>query len=167
MSTFGVVDSRNWSVFGQVEYDLTEQWTVVAGLAGRRTTRTSTCVASTRTCPRATARRTFNIDDVAIPGIDTIDYGDYAARLQLNFKPVDGTLLYASFNRGIKGGNWSLDPLGGVPDENLKHGEEVLNAYELGLKTDCGTAPRGSTWRRSTTITMTTSRSRSWVSPRR
>ncbi len=49
------------------------------------------------------------------PEIDTIDYGDYAARLQLNFKPVDGTLLYGSINRGIKGGNWSLDPLGGVP----------------------------------------------------
>ena len=32
MSTFGVVDSTNWSAFGQVEYDLAEQWTVVAGL---------------------------------------------------------------------------------------------------------------------------------------
>ena len=110
------------------------------------------------------AEEVFNIDNVAIPGIDTIDYGDYAARLQLNFRPVDGTLLYASFNRGIKGGNWSLDPLGGVPDENLQHGEEVLNAYELGLKTDLfgrrRAAQRGCV---STTITMTTSRSRSWV----
>jgi iron complex outermembrane receptor protein len=73
---------------------------------------------------------------VAIPGIDTIDYGDYAARVQLNWVPADDTLLYASFNRGIKGGNWSLDPLGGVADANLKHKEEVLNAYEIGWKTD-------------------------------
>ncbi len=32
MSTFGVVDSRNWSAFGQIEYDLTDRWTVVGGL---------------------------------------------------------------------------------------------------------------------------------------
>ena len=46
------------------------------------------------------------------------------------------TLLYLSWNRGIKGGNWSLDPLGGVADADLKHGPEKLQAYELGLKTD-------------------------------
>ena len=77
----------------------------------------------------------FNIATSGIPGLDKIDYGDCAARLQLNWRPTDGALLYASYNRGIKGGNWSLDPLGGVPHENLKHGEEVLNAYEIGLKT--------------------------------
>ena len=137
MSTFGVVDSRNWSVFGQAEYDLAEQWTVVAGLRWSQDDKDLDMRRVYEDVPEGQPPvEQFNIDDVAIPGIDTIDYGDYAARLQLNFKPVDGTLLYASFNRGIKGGNWSLDPLGAVPDENLQHGEEVLKAYELGLKTD-------------------------------
>ena len=68
--------------------------------------------------------------------MDRIDYGDYAARAQVNWKPAQGQLLYAAFNRGIKGGNWSLDPLGAVAPENLKHGPEKLKAYEIGWKAD-------------------------------
>ena len=30
-STFGVIDSKNWSAFGQVEYDFAPTWTLVAG----------------------------------------------------------------------------------------------------------------------------------------
>jgi iron complex outermembrane receptor protein len=78
----------------------------------------------------------FNIDNTGIPGIDSIDYGDYAARAQLNWKAAEHQLLYAAFNRGIKGGNWSLDPLGGVAPENLKHRPEKLKAYEIGWKAD-------------------------------
>ncbi len=69
-------------------------------------------------------------------GIDRIDFGDYAARAQINWQAAKRTLLYAAWNRGIKGGNWSLDPLGAVANENLKHRPEKLDAYELGLKTD-------------------------------
>ena len=32
MSTFGDIDSKNWSAFGQVEFDLASQWTLVTGL---------------------------------------------------------------------------------------------------------------------------------------
>ncbi|MDH4042310.1 MAG: TonB-dependent receptor, partial [Gammaproteobacteria bacterium] len=48
------------------------------------------------------------------------------------------TLLYGSWNRGIKGGNWSIDPLGVVAltdPANLKHHQEVLYSYEVGFKT--------------------------------
>lgn len=56
----------------------------------------------------------FNLADAGVPGIIEIDYDDYAARLQLNFKPSDEMLLYAAFNRGIKGSSWLLDPAGVV-----------------------------------------------------
>ena len=108
MSTFGVVDSRNWSAFGQIEYDLTDRWTVVGGLRWSQDDKDLDMRRVYEDVPEGIPpEEVFNIDGVAIPGIDTIDYGDYAARLQLNFTPIDGTLLYASFNRGIKGGNWS------------------------------------------------------------
>ena len=78
----------------------------------------------------------FNIANLGIPDIDTIDYGDWAARAQINWKPADGTLLYLAYNRGIKGGNWSLDPLGAVDPASLKHDPEKLSSYELGFKLD-------------------------------
>jgi iron complex outermembrane receptor protein len=134
MSTYGKVDSRNWSAFGQIEYAFSDNWTVIAGGRWSQDDKELEMSRVFEDVPQGIpAAEIFNIRNVAIPGVDTIDYGDYAARLQLNFRPMDGTLLYASYNRGIKGGNWSLDPLGGVADENLKHGEEVLNAYEIGL----------------------------------
>lgn len=137
MSTFGKLDSRNWSVFGQVEYDLAPEWTFILGLRWSQDDKDLAMRRVFEDVPEGVQpQEIFNIRNVAIPGIDTIDYGDYAARVQLNWSPADDTLLYASFNRGIKGGNWSLDPLGGVADTNLKHKEEVLNAYEVGLKTD-------------------------------
>jgi iron complex outermembrane receptor protein len=143
MSTYGVVDSRNWSVFGQAEYAISDNWTVIAGGRWSQDDKDLDMRRVYEDVPEGIPpEEIFNIRNVGIPGVDTIDYGDYAARLQLNWRPMDGTLLYASYNRGIKGGNWSLDPLGGVADENLQHDEEVLNAYEIGLKTDvfAGTA---------------------------
>src|SRR6185295_11657546 len=32
VSTFGTIDSQNWSAFGQVEFDLAPQWTLITGL---------------------------------------------------------------------------------------------------------------------------------------
>jgi iron complex outermembrane receptor protein len=137
MSTFGDVDSTNWSVFGQVELDFAEEWTLIAGLRWSQDDKQLEMNRIYEDVPQGIPpTEVFNVDAVAIPGIDEVDYGDYAARAQLNWKVAEETLLYASYNRGIKGGNWSLDPLGGVLDENLRHDEEVLNAYEIGLKTD-------------------------------
>jgi iron complex outermembrane recepter protein len=137
VSTFGDIDSSNGSAFGQVELDLSPAWTVIAGLRWSQDDKHIEMRRTYADVPEGVPEtETFNIDDVPIPGIDDIDYGDYAARAQINWKPREGHLLYASFNRGIKGGNWSLDTLGAVAFENLKHGPEKLKAYEVGWKAD-------------------------------
>jgi iron complex outermembrane receptor protein len=137
MSTRGLVDSKNWSVFGQTEFDLAPAWTLITGLRWSQDDKHLKMNRVFEDEPEGVPpTEVFNIADVAIPGINKIDYGDYAARAQINFKAADKTLLYAAFNRGIKGGNWSLDPLGGVAPENLKHGPEKLKSYEVGVKTD-------------------------------
>jgi iron complex outermembrane receptor protein len=134
--TYGDIKAENWSLFGHAEYDLNDQWTLIAGL---RYSKDNKDLAMTRffaDSGQGIARmQTFDVATVGIPGINTIHYGDWAARLQLNWHPMEDTLIYASFARGIKGGNWSLDPLGAVAYSNLKHKNEVLYDYELGLKT--------------------------------
>jgi iron complex outermembrane receptor protein len=137
LSTYGKIDSTNWSGFGQVEFDLASNWTLIGGLRWSQDNKDLAMHRVYEDVPQGVQPvETFNINNVAIPDIAKIDYGDYAARLQLNWKAQEHTLLYLAYNRGIKGGNWSLDPLGAVADANLKHGPEKLNAYELGLKTD-------------------------------
>jgi iron complex outermembrane recepter protein len=136
METFSTIDSSNWSIYGQAEFDLTPELTLIGGLRWSQDDKEIAMLRVFQDVPQGVPpTEVFNIASVPIPGIDEIDYGDIAARLQLNWALTDDTLLYASFNRGIKGGNWSIDPLGAVANADLKHDEEVLHAYEIGSKT--------------------------------
>lgn len=133
------LDSRNWSVFGQVEYDFSDDVTLIAGLRWSQDDKDIGIVQSS-----------FNMEDQGIPSgtvlfdlasvavgpladVPVIDYGDYAARLQLNFRTGEDTLWFAGWNRGIKGGNWTVAASVSLPE--LKHKEEILNSYEAGVKT--------------------------------
>jgi iron complex outermembrane receptor protein len=133
-----VLDSKNWSVFGQAEYDLTPELTAIAGLRwsqDNKHIRFRELGFNLTGIPDGTVLFDFADQIAANPqfaGHDKIDYGDVAARAQLNYKPNDDLLVFASFNRGIKGGNWSPSP--SVDLANFRHKNEVLYSYELGFK---------------------------------
>lgn len=124
--------SRNWSLFGQVEYDLAEKVTLVAG--GRYSKDTKRVdYRSAVTSDGATVELGSDESFAALrPGVDRIVDGDWAARVSLNVKPNADTLLFASWNRGIKGGNFTLSPV--VDAANFQHRGETLNSFELGAK---------------------------------
>lgn len=124
--------SKNWSLFGQVEYDLADKVTLVAG--GRYSKDTKRVdYRSAVTSGGATVELGSDESFAALrPGVDRISDGDWAARVSLNFKPNADTLLFASWNRGIKGGNFTLSPV--VDVANFQHGGETLNSFELGAK---------------------------------
>jgi len=135
--------SKNWSVFGQGEYDFTPELTAIAGLRWSQdhkkikfqTIGFGLVDADGNPIPDGTV--IFDFADViaanpALAGHDKISYGDVAARAQLNYKPHQDLLFYLSYNRGIKGGNWSPAPT--VFPENFRHKPEKLDAYEVGMK---------------------------------
>ncbi|ODU21944.1 MAG: hypothetical protein ABS87_04340 [Sphingomonas sp. SCN 67-18] len=130
--------SKNWSLFGQAEYDLAPEWTAILGLRWSQDNKHIRF-----------QTRGFNLDGVPDGSVlfdfadaiaadplfkdhDRIDYGDVAVRAQVNYKPSDDLLVFLSYNRGIKGGNWSPSP--SVDLANFRHKNEVLNSYELGFK---------------------------------
>ncbi|MDA8659334.1 TonB-dependent receptor [Luminiphilus sp.] len=145
-----LLESRNWSVFGQVEFDLTDALTLIGGYRYSQDDKDLdftttfqadaliTDVATGATDGTAVAVETLNLAAaVAAAGGDPqneVDYGDYAARLQLDYRMSDSTLLFASYNRGIKGGNFA--PSANVTLDQIRHEEEVLDAFELGVKTE-------------------------------
>jgi iron complex outermembrane receptor protein len=137
------VSSENWSIFSEVEYDLSDSLTVIAGARWSQDDKeikfvnTASNFSAAAGLPDGTVL--FDLQSAigasanpAHAKVDEIDYGDVATRLQLNYQ-VDDTLIYASINRGIKGGNWS--PSSAVTLDDLRHDEEDLMAYELGYKT--------------------------------
>ncbi len=132
------LDSRNWSLFGQGEWNLSDTVTLIAGARWSdddKTMRFATAFESP--ADGINVPDLFNLQSaIAANGggdQDTVDYSDFAARLQLDWRLNDDTLLFASFNRGIKGGNFA--PSANVTVQNIRHDEEVLHAYEVGLKT--------------------------------
>ncbi len=127
------LNSSNWSVFGQGELDLNDSLILIAGLRWSQDDKDISILTTDDT-----SNPDFSDDGLPpvvqpqdISGVDTIDYGDYAARLQLNYTTEAG-LYFAAYNRGIKGGNWS--PGRAIQIENFRHDEEVLHSYELGTK---------------------------------
>jgi iron complex outermembrane receptor protein len=139
--------SKNWSVFGQGEYDFTPQLTGIVGLRWSqdhkkikfRTIGFNLVDAEGNPIPNGTILFDYAQEIAANPefaGDDHINYGDVAARAQLNYKPNKDLLLYLSYNRGIKGGNWSPAPTVSLAD--FRHKNEVLHAYEAGAKATIG-----------------------------
>jgi iron complex outermembrane receptor protein len=131
--------SRNWSVFGQGEYDFTPQLTGIVGLRWSQDHKKikfrGIAYGGALGLPDNTVFFDYADEIAANPefkGDDKINYGDVAARAQINFKPHRDLLFYVSYNRGIKGGNWSPSP--NVVIADFRHKNEVLDAYEIGMK---------------------------------
>jgi len=133
------LEATNWSLFGQVEYDLNDALTLIAGYRWSQDDKDMEYTRGFRDvgAGQSTIIPEFDLDAaVAATGGDQneIDYGDFAARLQLDWRPTENTLVFASYNRGIKGGNWGLSA--GSNLDTIEHDEETLHSYELGVKTD-------------------------------
>ncbi len=133
-----LLESSNWSVFGQGEWDLTDNFTLIAGLRWSQDDKEMDFKTSF-TSPEEgiLVPDIFDLQSAAgAAGVDNdeVDYGDWAGRLQLDWRISDDTLTYIAYNRGIKGGNFA--PSANVTLDNIRHDEEVLHAYELGFKTE-------------------------------
>jgi len=131
------IDSRNWSVFGQTEFDFSEALTMTVGLRWSQDDKKMDFISYfVDEAAGITQQELFNFADqvAAVNGDqDRVDYGDWAGRLALDYRMSDDTLLFASWNRGIKGGNWTVSS--GVDLDTIRHDEEVLISYEAGFKT--------------------------------
>ncbi len=133
-----LLESKNWSVFGQADFDLTDRLTMTTGLRwsqdDKKINLGITYADNFNPVPilvdGSAARAALN------PGVDEVDYGDWAGRVALNYQLSDSTIIFGSVNRGIKGGNWSTGVGANVTEVNFRHNEEVLWSYEAGFKSD-------------------------------
>jgi len=130
------IKSKNWSIFAQGDVTLTDRLTLTLG---GRYSKDDKSIDYTNVLTDAAAgfepKILFTDKDLAavLPGVNRIDHGDWAARVSLNFQATPDTLLFASWNRGIKGGNWSLSSK--IDARDFQHRPETLNSIEGGFKT--------------------------------
>lgn len=125
-------DAESWAVFGHVEYDLTDELTLIGALRYTEDEKEADYTLSTAT-DFFGPPQTFssNTSPLAVQEFENV-----SAKLQIDWKPNDDTLLYASINRGHKAGsfNYVFLSFGPLDFSSIPHDEEVLTSYEVGYK---------------------------------
>ncbi len=114
------LDSQSWAVFGQYEYDLSREWTLIAG--ARYTD-------EERDFRQVSGPSFYTPLDVAD------DYSEDAVtgRLGLDWRPAEKTLLYASLSTGFKSGGFSGSYNASLAATRPVEAEDITN-FELGYK---------------------------------
>lgn len=131
------METDSISLFGQIEYDLTEKVTLIAGLRAiqenKDFTGEETFFVSTDPLKLETHTPMFSPQ----PQKDhEQDKELWSAKLQLDWSPTDDLLIYAGINRGVKAGGFNaVFTFGaGFPQDDVPYDEEILVAYETGFK---------------------------------
>jgi iron complex outermembrane receptor protein len=112
------------AVFGQVEYDIASQWTLIAGARYTYDDKKFNLNYEPQgliydPAHYPSAARTFDIP---------------TGKLELDYKPLNDLLFYASVNWGAKGGGWSAVTSGVANPSQLPYNTERLTSYEGGFK---------------------------------
>ena len=131
-------DTKSVAVFGQTEYKLSPLFTGMIGLRG--TTDWKSFYLNYTGVDQAYAPLTTVFDSATAPGVADRRFANYSGKIELDAHPQQGTLLYVSVNRGIKGGGFTIPvafPVNAAGNPNysaLTFDQEVLIDYEGGFK---------------------------------
>lgn len=140
------LDTDSYSLFGQVDFALTDRWTLVAGARAIREEKDF----------RFEQAAYLNEDDRFIDAMFLFPFPEtsadtdpssayaedtsddlWAGKLQLEYRPSDGLLFYGGVNRGVKAGSFNAQLVDGSPrlaPEDIGYEPESLLAYEVGFK---------------------------------
>lgn len=120
--------TRSEAVFGQLEYPITSTISLIGG--ARYSWEQKRLNYSIFDLGTSFA----NVTPENRPDIAKKQFNNYSGKVEVDFKPSNNVLLYASVNRGTKGGGFGT--LGYVPPDlsRIPYGQEVLTSYEGGFK---------------------------------
>lgn len=134
----GDVDSKSYSAFGDITFDLDDRWSL--SLGGRYTSDKVTAnIVRERWLGNGSGNFPNNPNSILL-AVDTNitpsrTDNKFTPRASVNFAPNDDLNLYASFSQGFKSGGF--DPRGNAalsPLVDVGFGPETVDNYELGAK---------------------------------
>lgn len=162
MPTFGgasnnefTLDTKSWSVFGQVEYSLSDALRLTAGMRWVNDQKDfvldSFCTPSLHWKPIGDPGNPFDapndcswfssfdpanpaIVEMPDPAVLDREDSDFSGKLQLDYDVSNDVLVYAGISRGMKGGGFTAPLDGFLPVAELSFEPEILTSYETGIK---------------------------------
>ena len=131
---------NSYSVFAQGELAFTDQLTAIAGIRWTYDDRTFDFTSSANPFTNdvfavgpAFPGTTFVFNRSTVGDLAEVKKGLWSGRFQLNYKPSDDVLVYASVNRGVKGPGFNA-PLVPPSVQAMVFRPEKLTSYEVGVK---------------------------------
>jgi iron complex outermembrane receptor protein len=126
-------ETLSYAAFGELSYAFTERLSLTAGARFTHERRFRQGKQLQLASPQ-----NFNADISGLPIDDRFD--KWTSRLQLSYQATDQVFLYGSYSRGFKSGGFNADVIapnafGLATQDRGKFDEEVVDAYELGVKT--------------------------------
>jgi iron complex outermembrane receptor protein len=122
----------SYSVFGQIDYDIAEQWVLVGGLRYvREDKHLSANVYQNANLDDRKIEIDLNSNSLEHKELDN-DQDLWSAKLQLEYATDDNGLYYLGLNRGVKAGSFNAPLFGGFSS----YKPEELMSYEAGIKLD-------------------------------
>ncbi len=138
-------DTTSWSGFGQYEFEFTPGWTLIGGLRYTQENReldylnvdTSGFFTDVIGLPDDVA---FAFSKSSVGDIAEHDRHNVTGKIELDFKPDDDWLWYASLSKGVKSAGFNTGFLDSTllfasnTVETIPFDEETLYSYEVGFK---------------------------------
>lgn len=139
-------DVKTWSLFGQVEYQVSDEIALIGGfrwIDEKKTHEYNDLLVwfpdSSTSGQDPNAVVIAPALDSGLPYMQTRNDGNWSARAQVNYTPTDNLLAYASWNRGVKSGGFNsplLPSQFAVTEVFMNYRPEKLDAFEVGFKWD-------------------------------
>lgn len=130
VNTLADISTDSYSIFGQIDYDLSDDLILVVGARVIRENK------SLDGFVYANANTNDRVIEIDVNGalfdeahLDN-DQDLWSAKIQLDYSPDADTLYYAGINRGVKAGSFNAPLFGGYNS----YKPEVLLSYEAGTK---------------------------------
>jgi len=129
----GTQDTKTYTAFAQVDYDLSEMWTLTAGLNysyEEKDAKIASLIDNQNLTPPC------NVVEGPPCNYDFIDddsWGNLAPKLGATYNLSDDSRLYTSWTRGFRSGGYNLRNTS-VIEEPEVFGEEEVNNFEIGYK---------------------------------
>ncbi len=123
--------TTSWAAFGHVEFNMTEEWKLTAGLRWTDDDKNHENFVDEVDVGYG---RVLDFTRTTVGELTHYSEGDWAGKLALDWRPADDTLIYGSITRGHKSGGFNASIDGAIPVPEMRFEAEILTSYELGLK---------------------------------
>jgi iron complex outermembrane receptor protein len=124
--------TESYAAFGQVDYAITDALGLTAGArytVDNKDFSYESFIAG---------EQVFDFTPGSVGSLSRLDDSFWTGKLALNYKLSDASLVYVSYNRGIKAGGFNapLDPTTVTSNSFIPFKAETLSSYEIGSKNE-------------------------------